>query len=365
MSESDAKSVKSAAWGMDLAEWRAACQALGVPAYRAGQIWHGLQDRLIGAWDELAILPAALRRALAEKFDVAALTVAEVREAADGVRKLLLACRDGELIESVLIPAKDRWTLCVSSQAGCAFGCAFCASGKAGLARNLVAGEIVGQVVLAAKWLRENGSADVAAGLLRPQNIVVMGMGEPFANYDEVLKALHILNAPDGLNIGARHITISTCGVVQGIRRLAEEGVQFELSVSLHAPSDALRTRLMPVNQRWPLVRLLEACRDYTEATNRIITFEYTLVRGVNDQPEHAQRLIELLRGWKCRVNLIPLSPVAEFAGEAPDERTCEAFCDALESARISTTLRRSRGGQTNAACGQLRLRRRGKVISQ
>ena len=147
--------------------------------------------------------------------------------------------------------------------------------------------------------------------------------------------------------------------------RLAEEGVQFELSVSLHAPSDALRTRLMPVNQRWPLVRLLEACRDYTEATNRIITFEYTLVRGVNDQPEHAQRLIELLRGWKCRVNLIPLSPVAEFAGEAPDERTCEAFCDALESARISTTLRRSRGGQTNAACGQLRLRRRGKVISQ
>jgi len=306
-----------------------------------------------------------LRGVLAEKVDVAALAVTEVRETPDGVRKLLSTCRDGELIESVLIPAEDRWTLCISSQAGCAYACAFCASGKAGFVRNLAAGEIVGQVLLAARWMRvrcAEGRADPPDPpkpvLERPQNIVVMGMGEPFANYDEVLKALHILNAPDGLNIGARHITISTCGVVPGIQRLADEGLQFELSVSLHAPNDALRTRLMPVNQRWPLPELLEACRDYTEKTNRIITFEYTLVRGVNDQPEHARELANLLRGWKCRVNLIPLSPVEEFDGEAPDERACEAFRNALESARISTTLRRSRGRQVDAACGQLRLRR-------
>ena len=363
--------LRPAAWGLTLDDWRLTCADLRIPAYRAKQIWHGLQERLIGSWDELSSLPGDLRGALAEKFDVAALTVTEVKETPDGVRKLLNTCRDGELIESVLIPAEDRRTLCISSQAGCAYACAFCASGKAGFVRNLTAGEIVGQVLLAAKWLRETdkqknaGLADAPVlpkqarpPLLRPQNIVVMGMGEPLANYDEVLKALRILNAPDGLNIGARHITISTCGLVPGIQRLADEGLQIELSVSLHAPNDALRTRLMPVNKRWPLAELLNACRDYTEKTNRIITFEYTLVRGVNDQPEHARQLANHLRGWKCRVNLIPLSPVAEFDGAAPDERTCEAFLNALEADRIATTLRRSRGRQVDAACGQLRLRR-------
>ncbi|MFZ4394774.1 MAG: 23S rRNA (adenine(2503)-C(2))-methyltransferase RlmN [Kiritimatiellia bacterium] len=362
------------AWGLSLAEWSRAVADLGMPAFRARQIWHGLQERLIGSWDELTTLPADLRRALAERYDVPALALSQVRESPDGVRKLLSACRDGELIESVLIPAEDRWTLCISSQAGCAFACAFCASGKAGLARNLAAGEIVGQVLLATRWLREQARPAPEAGagasarhgssrlpLLRPQNIVVMGMGEPLANYDEVLQALRILNAPEGLNIGARHITISTCGVVPGIQQLAGEGLQFELSVSLHAPNDALRTRLMPVNKRWPLAELLSACHDYTDTTNRIITFEYTLVRGINDQPEHARELITLLRGWKCHVNLIPLSPVAEFAGEAPDAHDCEGFLNALESARIATTLRRSRGRQADAACGQLRLRAQGK----
>jgi 23S rRNA (adenine2503-C2)-methyltransferase len=370
MDKQNQTALHPAAWGLTPDDWRLRCADLRIPAYRAKQIWHGLQERLIGSWDELTSLPTDLRHALAEMFDVAALTVTEVKETPDGVRKLLSTCRDGELIESVLIPAEDRWTLCVSSQAGCAYACVFCASGKAGFVRNLAAGEIVGQVLLSAKWLRETQGAGVRVAapdvpapkarppLLRPQNIVVMGMGEPLANYDEVLQALRILNAPDGLNIGARHITISTCGVVPGIRRLADEGLQFELSVSLHAPNDALRTRLMPVNQRWPLPELLEACRDYTEKTNRIITFEYTLVRGVNDQPEHARELANHLRGWKCRVNLIPLSPVAEFDGEAPDEHTCEAFLNALETARIATTLRRSRGRQVDAACGQLRLRR-------
>jgi 23S rRNA (adenine2503-C2)-methyltransferase len=354
---------RPAAWGLEAPDWNQVATELGLPAYRAKQIWHSLQERLIACWDELTLLPAAARRQLAERFDLDVLRVTEVREAADGVRKLLLACRDGELIESVLIPAEQRWTLCISSQAGCAHACAFCASGQAGLARNLVAGEIVGQVLLASRWLRANLPAAGTASrtpAARPQNIVVMGMGEPLANYDEVLRALRILNAPDGLHIGARHITISTCGVVPGILRLAEEGLQFELSVSLHAPNDPLRTRLMPVNRRWPLAELLDACHAYTGRTNRIITFEYTLVRGLNDQPQHARELTRLLRGWKCHVNLIPLSPVAEFDGEAPDERTCEAFRLALEDARIATTLRRSRGRQADAACGQLRLRRRG-----
>ncbi|MEI8241858.1 MAG: 23S rRNA (adenine(2503)-C(2))-methyltransferase RlmN [bacterium] len=367
--------ARPAAWGLDLADWTREAVELSIPAFRAKQIWHGLQELLIRSWDDLTILPADLRRELAARVDVEALTVTEVRETPDGVRKLLSTCRDGQLIESVLIPSEDRWTLCISSQAGCAYGCAFCASGKAGFVRDLVAGEIVGQALLATRWLRETHQAHVRitapdtpdkqtgprrapVPLLRPGNIVVMGMGEPLANYDEVLKALRILNAPNGLAIGARHITISTCGLVPEIRRLAGEGLQFELSVSLHAPNDALRTRLMPVNRRWPIAELLAACRDYTAQTHRIITFEYTLVRGLNDQPGQARELAAILSSWNCRVNLIPLSPVAEFTGEAPEEATCLAFQNILKSSRIHTTLRRSRGRGVDAACGQLRLRR-------
>jgi len=310
-----------------------------------------------------------LRSELAGRFDVDTLTECEVTETPDGVRKWLSACRDGERIESVLIPSEDRWTLCVSSQIGCAYGCAFCASGKAGLSRNLTAGEIVDQAVLATRWLRNAQAAGTIGPVerdpdrrhdrpLRPHNVVVMGMGEPLANYDAVLKALRILNAPNGLGIGARHITISTCGLVPGIRRLSGEGTQFELSVSLHAPNDALRSRLLPVNKRWPLRELIAAGQEYTARTGRIVTFEYTLVRGLNDQPEQARELAALLSQWNCRVNLIPLSPVDEFDGEAPDEAACLAFQNILKQSRIHTTLRRSRGRSVDAACGQLRLRR-------
>lgn len=355
-----------AAWGLELADWTQIVSDLRIPAYRAKQIWCGLQDQLIRTWDELTSLPTNLRQTLATQFDVEALTVVEVNETPDGVRKLLSRCCDGELIESVLIPTEERWTLCVSSQAGCAYACAFCASGKAGFVRNLTAGEIVGQALLATRWIREHAPKPDAASQPgrgkqpppRPNNIVVMGMGEPLANYDAVLKALRIMNAAFGLNIGARHITISTCGVVPGIQRLADEGFQFELSVSLHAPNDTLRSQIMPVNQRWPLKELFPACQDYTNKTNRIVTFEYTLVREFNDQPAHAQELISRLRGWKCCVNLIPLSPVAEFTGEAPDDRTCESFQMALKNAGIQATFRRSRGRGVDAACGQLRLRR-------
>jgi len=363
MTTGEKKPEQPAAWSLTLEDWRAQIAELGAPGYRATQIWHGLYKQLATSWDDLSALSLALRRTLAERLTLDALTVRELQETADGVRKFLCACHDGELIESVLIPSTDRFTLCVSAQAGCAFGCVFCASGAAGLSRSLSAGEIVGQVVVASRWLRDRqatppDASAAQAALGRPQNIVVMGMGEPLANYDAVLQALRIINAPGGLNIGARHITISTCGVVPGIRRLAAEGLQFELSVSLHAPNDAIRDRLMPVNKRWPMQELLAACRDYTEESGRIVTFEYTLVAGVNDQPAHARELADRLGGWKCRVNLIPLSPVAEFDGVAPDAHVCESFQRYLEAARIHTTLRRSRGRQVDAACGQLRLRR-------
>jgi len=272
-----------------------------------------------------------------------------------------LECRDGQCAEAVLIPAPGRNTLCVSSQAGCAFGCAFCASGAKGLERDLEAGEIVAQVVVASRLIRHGGNGSPGAtpstGLGRPENIVVMGMGEPFANYDAVFKALRILNAADGLNIGARHITVSTCGVVPGIERMAGEGLQFELSVSLHAPDNELRSRLVPANKRWPLGVLLPACRAYTQKTGRVITFEYTLVAGVNDSPQHARAVAKLLRGTGGRVNLIPLSPVEGFQGTAPLPRVCMEFLRELERAGLNATLRQSRGGEVDAACGQLRLR--------
>jgi 23S rRNA (adenine2503-C2)-methyltransferase len=339
--------ARTAAWSLTPADWRAWCAAEGVPAYRGRQIWHGLYRELAADWPSLTVLPGRLRDALAQRYALPALTRADLAQAADGVSKLLLACLDGTAIETVVIPVDGRCTVCVSSQAGCAFDCAFCASGQGGWTRDLDAGEMVGQVVLAARHARPE----------RVSHVVFMGMGEPLANYDAVLAAVRTLNDPGGLAIGARRITLSTCGVVPGIERLAGEGLQIELSVSLHAANDPLRDRLMPVNRRWPLAPLLAACADYTRRTGRIVTFEYTLVAGVNDRPEHARELAARLAGAKARVNLIPLSPVAEYDGRPSDAATCEAFARALERARVNATLRRSRGGAVAAACGQLRLR--------
>ena len=296
-------------------------------------------------------LPVGLRRELADHFELSAVKQLKMDGEAGQTRKLLVGLRDGECVEEVLIPARDRRTVCVSSQVGCRFACAFCASGQGGFVRPLEAGEIVGQVLLA--W-REYGD--------RPSNIVFMGMGEPFDNYDAVLKSIRILNDPKGIGIGARHITVSTSGVIPGIERLAGEGLQVELSVSLHAPDDALRTKLMPVNRTYPLADLLEACRKYAGATRRIITFEYTLIRGVNDTRAHAVALAKKLKSIPARVNLIPLSPVDGFAGEAPAAGTAELFVDILDQSGINSTVRHSKGSKIDAACGQLRLRSRTAV---
>jgi 23S rRNA (adenine2503-C2)-methyltransferase len=355
------------AWGLLPSEWKPLCKELGLPAFRADQIVTGLYQNFAQSWQEVTTLPKELRDALGTRFSLDPLETVHIQESPDGVRKLLLGCSDNERVETVLIPSKDRMTQCISTQVGCDFRCVFCASGQLGCARDLTAGEIVGQVMAACQLMRPAAEVPEPAPkpgakpvLPRPSNIVVMGMGEPFDNYENTLRALRILNDQKGINIGARHITISTCGVVPGIRRLAEEGLQFELSVSLHAPDDTLRSRLMPVNKRWPLAELLETCRAYNAQTGRVVTFEYTLVNNLNDRPQHADALIRLLRHMPCKVNLIPLSPVEGFDGERPEDRTCLAFLDTLLKAKINTTLRKSRGKDVDAACGQLRLRKQG-----
>ena len=342
-----ASAPRRLAWGLSPREWRDLFAELGQPAFRVRQVWDWLYVRRVASFDAMTNLSAALRAELARRVDLSPWTAVDSVEAGDGVRKLLLECRDGERIESVVIPSRDRATVCVSTQAGCGFGCAFCATGRCGFDRDLETGEIVGQFIAAS-----------AASALRPTNVVFMGMGEPMANYDRVMAAVRIFNDADGLAIGARRLTLSTCGVVPGIRRLAEEGLQVELSVSLHAPDDALRSRIMPVNRRWPIADLMAACRDYTSRTGRIITFEYTLVAGLNDSPGHAAALAGLVLPTHGRVNLIPLSPVAHFDGAAPAPEVCEAFARRLERSGVNVTLRRSKGGGVAAACGQLRLGR-------
>jgi 23S rRNA (adenine2503-C2)-methyltransferase len=301
-------------------------------------------------------VPTPLRAQLAERFPIESVTVVRVEGNPGDVRKILIGLSDGECVEAVLIPAgsrrtgtegPERVTVCLSSQVGCRYACAFCASGRGGFQRDLEAGEMVGQVLEAARLLGE-----------RPSNVVVMGMGEPLDNYDAVLRAIRIINDAEGLAIGARRITISTSGVIPGIRRLAGEGLQVELSVSLHAADDALRSRLMPINRRYPLGDLLATCVAYAEQTKRIVTFEYTLIRGVNDSRRQAEALAALLRPIPCRVNLIPLSRVAEFGGTASDSATARLFIEVLGRAGLNATLRVSKGSRIQAACGQLRRRR-------
>jgi 23S rRNA (adenine2503-C2)-methyltransferase len=334
------------AWSLSRDEWTAMVAEMRQPAFRARQIWEWLYAKGAQSFDAMTTLPAALRQSLAERLVLSPWSAVDSVADSDGTRKLLLACPDGEHIESVIIPSsRETATLCVSTQAGCAFGCAFCATGKCGFDRNLETGEIVGQLMAAR-----------AVSPLRIDHIVFMGMGEPFANYENTLKAVRIFNDGDGLAIGARRMTLSTCGVVPGIRRLAGEGLQVELAVSLHAPNDTLRSQIMPVDKRWGIAELVGACRDYNAATKRIVTFEYTLVEGLNDTRACAAELAALLDPSFARVNLIPLSPVPHFDGRRPSPERCEAFASILRRRGLNTTLRHSKGSSVTAACGQLRL---------
>ncbi|HBO87387.1 MAG TPA: 23S rRNA (adenine(2503)-C(2))-methyltransferase RlmN [Verrucomicrobia bacterium] len=314
------------------------------PAFRSKQIWQWLYKHNVQSWDEMNNLPGSLRLALEETFSLKPLEEVEVSSSSTGTQKILSRLHDNELIEEVLIPAEERRTVCVSSQVGCMFGCVFCASGQNGVKRNLSAGEIVGEFLAAQRAYGE-----------RVTNVVFMGIGEPFDNYDEVIKAIRILNDPEGIGLGARRITISTCGVIPGIEKLAQEGLQVELSVSLHAPSDPIRDELMPVNATWAIDELLASCERYTKETKRIITFEYTMIRDVNDTERDCRELVIRLGRFPCRVNLIPLSEIEEYEGKTSTREKLEHFVGELEKAGINTTVRWSKGIDVNAACGQLR----------
>ena len=334
------------AWSILPEEWKPILTERGLRAFRADQILQSLYRDYITDWDQATTLPKDFRESLKTEFPITKAETLDVSTSSDGTQKLLIGFEDGSAVETVLIPATGRFTQCISTQVGCPMGCAFCASGSRGVVRSLTADEIV------AEYMAGRRLGEIT-------NIVVMGMGEPFMNYDETMRALKLINAGKGPNLGARHITLSTCGVVPGFAKLAAEGIQFELSVSLHAPNDTLRNELMPVNKRWPIDELLTACADYTTKTKRIITFEYTVIKGVNDSRACAEELARQVRRVPmAKVNLIPLSPVSHRPDfKTPDDQTLLMFLDVLMKNRVQTMLRRSRGKDANAACGQLRLR--------
>lgn len=316
---------------------------LGYPKYRAEQIFHWIHKQKVDSFAQMTNLPEALRSILTEKATLTIGTVEEHHRSRDGSQKLLIAWPDGKAVETVLLPSDGRFTICLSSQVGCAMDCAFCATGKAGFTRQLSAGEIVEQVRL----------AEAIEG--RPaSNLVFMGMGEPLANFDETIRAIRLLNHPLGRNFGMRHITISTCGMVPQIQRLGELGWQLVLAVSLHAARDELRSTLMPINKKYPLSRLMDACKAYANNTGRRVTFEYAPIRGVNDSEKDLKALSKLLRGWLCHLNLIPLNkvPGSPFQPCSPGE--VREFAKKLEKQGIAVTVRASLGQDVAAACGQL-----------
>lgn len=324
-------------------EYPALMAALGQPAYRAKQIFRWL-SRGVASFDEMSDLPLALRQTLAERCLLGAPEILRRQEAKDGTIKYLFGLRDGNSIESVLMRYDYGDSICLSTQAGCRMGCAFCASYDPARSRNLTAGEILEQVLFAQ---RDSGR--------KVSHIVLMGTGEPLDNYDNVMTFLRLVTHPDGLGLGMRHISLSTCGIVPRIRELAELRLQLTLSVSLHAPSDELRDRIMPVNKKYPLGVLMPACRDYFEKTGRRISFEYAMIAGFNDTPACADRLAALLRGMPAHVNLIPLNKVERSPLEPSSRDTIRRFQGRLESKNINATVRRSLGGEISAACGQLR----------
>ncbi len=349
--------------------------AAGEPGYRARQILAWVYQKRAAAWEEMTNLPKTLRAWLAENYDLNPTSLVLSRQSEDVTDKLLLDLRDRALIETVIIRAPQdgvglehsRKTICISTQVGCAMGCKFCASGLAGLKRNLSAGEIVHQLIQVCR--REDARTPRArAELASFDNIVVMGMGEPLHNYDALMRALVILNADWGLGFGARRITISTSGLVPQIRRLAEESLGFRLAVSLHGATNEVREQIMPVNRRWPLEELLPAVELFAGRHGRMVTLEYILIEDVNDSPDQAARLRAIASKLHAHVNLIPYNTVAGLPWRRPALGRQRRFRDALQSHGISVTLRREKGHDIDAACGQLRLRteaeRTGSTIS-
>lgn len=322
-------------------------ESWGQPSYRADQIWQGLYQSLWAKTKEFSPLPKTLRKRLADHFQFSHLEVVRRRESSDGeTQKTLFHLPEGHPVETVHMRYQRRETLCISSQSGCAVGCRFCATGQMGLRRDLSSGEIVEQVVHYARKIAARGE--------RITNVVIMGMGEPFLNYDATMAAIRRLNHPEGMNLGARRFTISTVGIVPGIRRFAKEDLQVNLAVSLHAADDALRSVLVPINRKYPIKAILNAVRDYVQATNRRVTFEWALIDGLNDTVEQARKLASLLGGMLAHVNLIPLNPTQEYEGQASPSACAERFRSILAESGIPSTIRLRRGVDIQAGCGQL-----------
>ncbi len=359
----DIKSQTREQLALKFAEW-------GQPDYRVDQLLQWLYTKRVANWEQMTNLSKALREHLAAEFALHTHELVSKQGARDTTQKFLWRLHDHALVESVLIPANpalygeqsDRHTLCVSTQVGCAYGCKFCASGLDGWKRNLEPYEIVEQVTAIERWHdaqpeemeRIDGTRKSDRAI---NNLVIMGMGEPLANYDNLLKALRILNAPWGGGIGARKITISTSGLAPRIRQLAGEPLQFRLAISLHGATDDVRSRIMPVNRKHPIAELAEACAYYQEKKGRMITFEYILIAGINDGLDQVRPLAQLARRLNAKVNLIPYNKVDGLKWERPDERSQENFLGALEHQGVIATLRREKGGDIDAACGQLRLK--------
>ncbi len=321
---------------------------LGQPAFRARQIWEWLYRHYATSFEEMTNLPLDLRTRLAEVAALDTGEIASIQSSSDGhTKKVLFKLDDGQLIETVLMRYEKRRTLCISTQAGCAMGCVFCATGQMGFFRHLTSGEIVAQVIFFARELAADGD--------HVTNIVMMGMGEPLHNYDPTLAAVDRLTDEDGFNLGARKITISTVGMVPAIRRYADEKRQTPLAISLHAATDEERDKLIPVNRRWPIADIIDACHYYLEKTGRRLTFEWALIAGENDTVDEAHRLGRLLQGMLCHVNLIPLNPTAGYGGKPSSPEDVERFRDTLAEYGVSSTVRVRRGIDIQAGCGQLR----------
>ncbi|MGB9620566.1 MAG: 23S rRNA (adenine(2503)-C(2))-methyltransferase RlmN, partial [Armatimonadota bacterium] len=332
--------------GLSSPEIAALCRELGHLTYRGRQIARWLYRTRVRDFDSMTDIPRDLRHKLAECADLTRSRVLRESRSKDGTTKLLLSMADDEAIECVLLPYQDRVSVCVSTQVGCPAGCIFCATASGGFVRNLTAGEIVEQVLTLSDVL---GPGD------RVTHVVFMGMGEPLLNLQNVVKAVDLLH--DGVGISMRRMTISTVGITPAIRKLSELDMQLTLAVSLHAPDQELRRKLIPISARYPLDELISACRDYANRTRRRVTFEYLLLSGVNDSPKHARALARLLRGMLCHVNLIPYNPVAGKSFSRPSGRAITVFRSILEDSGVAVTQRVERGHAVSAACGQLRRR--------
>jgi len=320
----------------------------GQPGYRAEQIFYWLYQKGVSDFNKMSNISQTLRDSLAKSCYIGELYLHEHLTSPEGVEKFLFKLNDGNFVETVLIPSRQRKTVCLSSQVGCKFCCRFCASGSRGFIRNLSASEILSQVL----FLQHNLKREIS-------NYVFMGIGEPLDNFKNVKLALAIMNQAKGMNIGARRITISTCGVVPAIRKLARLGLQVNLSISLHACNDRLRDYLMPINKRYPLDALIRSCQDYINETGRMITFEYVLIKGVNDSPSDVAGLAQIAKSLRAKVNLLSFSEIPKQAFKSPRRWDLEGFIKVLEKKGVKVTLRQSKGSDIQAACGQLAGRKR------